>query len=87
MFGKKKRKEETEQKMSFNEKRQAFICTMNGTKELYIENYGSLGDYSEERIVLNCYQCKMVIEGEKLLIEYFTDIDMRITGRIRSIYF
>lgn len=60
---------------------------MNGTGELNIENYGSLGDYNEEKIVLHCYKCKMVIEGERLLIEYFTDIDMRITGNIHSIHF
>ena len=29
----------------------------------------------------------MTIEGEKLQIAYFTDIDMRITGKIRSVHF
>lgn len=69
------------------EKRQSFVCSVNGTKEISIENYGSLGDFSDKRIVLNCYKCKMVIEGENLLIEYFTDVDMKITGRIHTIYF
>lgn len=69
------------------ERKQSFVCSVNGTKEISIENYGSLGDFSEKRIVLNCYKCKMVIEGENLLIEYFTDVDMKITGRIHAIYF
>ena len=46
-----------------------------------------LGDFSDKKIVLNCYKCKMIIEGEGLLIEYFTDVDMKITGHIHSIHF
>lgn len=69
------------------EKKQQFVCSVNGTKEVSIENYGSLGDFSDKKIVLNCNKCKMVIEGENLLIEYFTDVDMKITGRIHAIHF
>lgn len=69
------------------DRKQSFVCSINGTKEIGIENYGSLGDFSDKKIVLNCYKCKMVIEGENLVIEYFTDIDMKITGRIHSIHF
>lgn len=69
------------------ERKSSFVCSVNGTKEISIENYGSLGDFSDRRIVLNCHKCKLVIEGENLLIEYFTDIDMKITGRIHSIHF
>ena len=63
------------------ERKSPFVCSVNGAKEISIENYGSLGDFSDKKIVLNCYKCKMVIEGEGLLIEYFTDVDMKITGR------
>ncbi|MCD8019353.1 MAG: YabP/YqfC family sporulation protein [Clostridiales bacterium] len=89
MFGRNKKqgKDRKQVKPSLIESHRSFVCTMNGTRELNIENYGSLGDYSEEKIVLHCDKCQMVIEGEKLLIAYFTDIDMRITGRIRSIHF
>lgn len=69
------------------EGKRSFVCLVNGTKEISIENYGSLGDFSDKKVVLNCYKCKMIIEGENLLIEYFTDIDMKITGQIRSIHF
>ena len=67
--------------------KQTFVCSINGTKEVSVENYGSLGDLSDKKIVLNCYKCKIVIEGEGLLIEYFTDVDMKITGHIHSIHF
>ena len=69
------------------ERKSPFVCSVNGAKEISIENYGSLGDFSDEKIVLNCYKCKMIIEGEGLLIEYFTDVDMKITGHIHSIHF
>ena len=69
------------------ERKRPFVCLVNGAKEISIENYGSLGDFSDKKIVLNCYKCKIIIEGEGLLIEYFTDVDMKITGHIHSIHF
>lgn len=87
MFGRKKKEPDRSPRSSLKENRQAFVCTMQGTGEINIENYGTLGDYSEEKIVLHGYRCKMTIEGERLLIDYFTDIDMKITGKIRSIHF
>ena len=87
VFKKKKKENQAGAGTTAKDRRRAFVCTMNGTGELNIENYGSLGDYNEEKIVLHCYKCKMVIEGERLLIEYFKDIDMRITGNIHSIHF
>lgn len=87
VFGRKRKIENNIQKQSLKEVRRAFVCTISGTRELQVENYGSLGDYSDKKIVLHCYKSKMIIEGEGLLIEYFTDIDMRITGRIHTIHF
>lgn len=84
---KKKRKEAGPEHSSLRERNKAFICTMCGKRELDIENYGSLGNYSETCIVLHCYKSTLVIEGERLLIEYFTDVNMRITGCIHSIRF
>ena len=73
MFGKKKKESAEKQKPSFRDTCKAFVCTMNGREELQVENYGSLGDYNEDKIVLH--------------IEYFTDIDMKVTGRIQSVHF
>lgn len=87
MPGRKKKMAKEEKKPSFRDNQKAFLCTVNGTREINIENYGTLGDFSENKIVLNCYKCKMIIEGDHLRIEYFTDVDMRIIGRIHSIHF
>jgi len=87
VFGKKKKDEKRDSGPSLKEKHHAFLCTLQGTGEINIENYGSLGDYGDKKIVLHGYKQQMIIEGEKLLIEYFTDVDMRITGRIHSVRF
>ncbi|MCI6859433.1 MAG: YabP/YqfC family sporulation protein [Eubacterium sp.] len=63
------------------------VCTVNGTREIFIENYGSLGDFTDGKIILHCFRCDLVIEGKGLVIEYFTDMDMKITGCIQSIRF
>ena len=44
------------------ERKSPFVCSVNGAKEISIENYGSLGDFSDKKIVLNCYKCKIIIE-------------------------
>ena len=84
---KKKKSRDESEKSLFRDAGKAFVCTMNGRGEMQIENYGSLGDYDEGKIILHCHKCTMTIEGEKLQIAYFTDIDMRITGKIRSVHF
>jgi len=70
---------------SIADRERSFVCTMHGPFELFIENYGSLGDYDEEHIVLQAWKSTLIIEGERLFIEYFTDIDMKVTGRIRRL--
>ena len=86
MRKKSKRDEEQKRRPSVKDRNRAFVCTMNGPHEVYIENYGSLGDYSEKKVVLHACKSILTIEGEGLLIDYFTDIDMKITGRIRAIH-
>lgn len=86
VFGRKKKKKDATPEF-IKDRTRVFVCTQTGTGELNIENYGSLGDYSDTHIVLHAYRCDIVIEGEKLLIQYFTDIDMKITGRIHSIHY
>lgn len=86
MLGRREKKNKKDNP-SLKDRNKAFVCTMNGPFEMNIENYGALGDYSEKKIVLHAWKCTLVIEGDRLLIDYFTDIDMKITGRIRSVRF
>ena len=34
------------------ERKSPFVCSVNGAKEISIENYGSLGDFSDKKIVI-----------------------------------
>jgi len=82
MFGMKKK----EERPSSSDMNKTFVCTVDGPYEMYIENYGTLGDYHDDKIVLHAWKSTLIIEGERLLIEYFTDLEMKITGRIHSIH-
>ena len=50
---------------SFTDRERGFVCTMHGPFELFIENYGSLGDYDENHIVLKTWKSTLIIEGQK----------------------
>ncbi len=63
----------------------ATIVTINGTKELNVENYRGLAEYDDNKIVVQGKKCIIVIEGQKLKIEYFSNIDMKIKGVIKSV--
>ena len=69
------------------ERKSPFVCSVNGAKEISIENYGSLGDFSDKKIVLNCYKCKMIIEGEGLLIESSSPFKNELNEDYRSYSF
>ena len=71
---------------SLIERNQAFFCTINGPYEMNIENYGSLLDYSSRKVVLHAARSILTVDGEDLLIDYFTDIDMKISGKIFSVH-
>ncbi len=84
---KRKKNEKSEKSSSLRELDKSFVCIMNGPFELNIENYGSLGDYNEKRVFLMFKRKKREKSEKPLSVDYFTDIDMKITGRIRLIRF
>lgn len=61
------------------------IITITGTKEIWIENYKGILEYSPCRIVLQGKQCQISITGSCLSIDYYTNEDMKISGCIGSV--
>jgi len=59
--------------------------TIMGNREVYIENYKGLLEYSGNSIILQAKSCKIQIEGKSLNIDYYTNEDMKISGRLTSI--
>ena len=61
------------------------IVTITGTKEAYIENYKGIIEYGKKCIKLQTNECKIYFKGNDLEIVYYTNADMKITGKIESI--
>lgn len=60
---------------------------MVGKKQVFVENYKYIMDYSECVVRLQCRNCRLKILGKRLVIEYFSKEDMLVKGNIQSITF
>jgi len=63
----------------------ASIVTITGNSEVFVENYRGILEYSRETILLQGKTCKIELTGKKLNIVYYTNEDMKISGRISAI--
>lgn len=63
----------------------AMRVTLTGNREAWIENYRGLLEYSECNIVLQGKSCQVCLEGRKLVIDYYTNEDMKICGYITCV--
>lgn len=58
-----------------------------GNKQLYIENYKSIIEYTEDFIKLRLKTSMLSIEGKNLVIEKYSKEELYITGRFQNIKF
>lgn len=63
----------------------ALRVTLTGNEEAWIENYKGLLEYSEEAVLLQGKNCQVRFEGIGLIIDYYTNEDMKISGCIQSV--
>ena len=63
----------------------AVIVTATGDREVYVENYKGILEYSDEKIKLQTKTCYLTITGRNLVISYYTNDEMKIIGCIQSI--
>lgn len=63
----------------------ASIVTITGNCEVFVENYKGILEYSSESIVLQGKTCKIELTGKRLSIVYYTNEDMKISGRISTV--
>ena len=61
--------------------------TLTGSRELYIENYMCIRQYRDTCILLLSPENQIKIQGTCLVIEYYTELEMKITGNICSVSF
>lgn len=65
----------------------AVILSAVGRNELYIENYQGIIIYTDKLVKLQTKGCRVVIEGQRLVIEYYTIDEMKIVGTISGIWY
>lgn len=56
-----------------------------GKREVFIENYRYIIEYSETVLKLQCKNTKLKITGNKLVIEYYSKDEMLVKGMIDEI--
>ena len=65
----------------------AVMITATGRREVLVENYRGILEYSTECIRLQAKDCRVNISGKSLNIQYYTNEEMKITGIIKSILY
>lgn len=66
---------------------QESIITISGNGQIYIENYRNILEYTNTCIRILCKRGRLKIKGTQLSIEYYSDDEMKITGRFQGIFF
>mgnify|MGYP003293491774 CR=1 FL=1 len=59
--------------------------TLTGNREVWVENYKGILEYTNQTILVQGKTCKVQFEGKCLNIDYYTNEDMKISGIISSI--
>lgn len=63
------------------------LLTLLGEQELQIENFKGLGEITETHIWIKTWHRDLHILGNHLLILYYNNQDIKITGQITNIYY
>ncbi len=63
----------------------AAILTVTGRREALIANYKGILEYQDSFIRVQTKNCRILISGAHLAIEYYTNEEMKITGLIEAV--
>ncbi len=63
------------------------LLSITGQNELLIENYRGILEYKENHIRIQAKDCRILIIGKRLKIEYYTNEEMKIKGFIEQIIY
>lgn len=63
------------------------VVTIIGNSRVIVENYKGIIEYSLDKIVLQGKKQRIQILGKKLMIQYYTNTDMKICGLIDAIQY
>ena len=65
----------------------AAIVTVTGRQEVLIANYKGILEYEDSFMRIQTKNCRIVISGSHLAIEYYTNEEMKITGFIDRVQY
>lgn len=65
----------------------ASVITLLGRNEVCIENYRGIIEYTDTLIRVQTKHGQVRLCGKRLQIEYYTNDEMKITGRVISVEF
>ena len=65
----------------------ASVNTIIGRKDLCIENYRGIIEYTDTLIRVQTRAGQIRIQGKRLRIQYYTNDEMKVTGAISSLEF
>ena len=63
------------------------IITISGRRELLIENYKGILIYEDSFIKIQTKNGRILITGKNLVIQYYTNEEMKITGFFEQILY
>lgn len=63
------------------------IVTITGQRELVIENYKGILTYEDSLIKIQAKNCRLVITGKRLSIDYYTNEEMKISGFFEQVLY
>lgn len=65
----------------------AVLVSITGSREMLVENYRGILEYNQNRISLQTKTCRLIVQGKNLNISYYTNEEMKITGRIEAVLY
>lgn len=63
----------------------AVILSVTGQSEAYVENYRGIIEYTNQKIRFQTKTCQVEMQGKNLQIDYYTNDEMKIVGKIDCI--
>lgn len=61
------------------------LLSITGQREVLIENYKGILEYENHVIRIQTKDCRIKISGTHLVIAYYTNEEMKITGYIEAV--
>lgn len=63
------------------------VITITGPRQAVVENYRRILSCTDKELVLLTGRGKVTFRGERLLLIYYTPVELLIRGRISGIFF